>query len=168
MSAAMPIVIADAAVRQYKIQVDGNPVTLPRARAVSIGGKIHVYTPKKVRQAQQKFKSSLLAALQRLGDNATEIPLFREGIPVKLVIQFHMRRPKDHFMARDRKRHIIATKAKAWPSLPDIDNLGKFVLDAGTGILYDDDKQVAALELSKKYGEAEDGKTTIHIEGSTD
>lgn len=45
---------------------------------------------------------------------------------------------------------------------PDIDNLVKFYLDAATGILYDDDKQIVKLDAVKLY--AREGRTEITIE----
>lgn len=41
---------------------------------------------------------------------------------------------------------------------PDVDNLAKLVLDAGNGVLYEDDSQVCDLHIQKVYGSPLDGK----------
>ena len=41
--------------------------------------------------------------------------------------------------------------AAEFPPRPDIDNLGKFVLDAMTTIFYLDDDQVVELTMKKEY-----------------
>ena len=47
---------------------------------------------------------------------------------------------------------------------PDIDNVAKSILDAMSGKLYDDDKQIIELKLSKIYGELEQERIIIKVE----
>ena len=56
-----------------------------------------------------------------------------------------------------------ARKREHWHTVkPDVDNLVKLVLDSLNGIVYQDDKQVARLELIKVYGDT--GITIVKVE----
>jgi len=46
---------------------------------------------------------------------------------------------------------------------PDIDNVAKSILDAMSGCLYEDDKLITKLKLSKKYGDLEQKKIKIIV-----
>ena len=104
----------------------------------------------------------------QVGDHGSEVPVrhhfhgFRQAVqlaaraagatphgePVEVVIDAVFARPKSH--------------RKDGPALPrqDVDNLAKSVLDALTGIAWDDDRQVRRLVIEKSYGEA---RTTVRI-----
>lgn len=45
---------------------------------------------------------------------------------------------------------------------PDLDNVAKLILDALNGLAWEDDNQIARLEISKVYGE--EPHTDVHIE----
>jgi crossover junction endodeoxyribonuclease RusA len=60
------------------------------------------------------------------------------GGPVAVRLKFYMPRPN-------------SVKRRYPAAHPDIDKLGRAVLDALTGIVYTDDKQVVRLDLSKHY-----------------
>jgi len=56
---------------------------------------------------------------------------------------------------------FIFPRPKSWPksrkqlyhrSRPDVDNLQKFILDAGNNILWNDDCQIVNITASKLYG----------------
>jgi crossover junction endodeoxyribonuclease RusA len=63
-----------------------------------------------------------------------------EGVEINVI--FHMARPK-------------TVKRKEPFKRPDIDKLARAVLDALTGVAYDDDEQVVKLTASKEYAETE-------------
>ncbi len=63
--------------------------------------------------------------------------------PVRLVVQFYLPRPK---ALKGSKAHITR---------PDLDKCARSVCDALTGILYRDDGQVTALEVTKAYTAAD-------------
>lgn len=65
---------------------------------------------------------------------------FHEVGPVQVEVGFRMPKPKST------PRRVVAPVTK-----PDIDKLGRAVLDALTGISYKDDSQVVALTLTKAY-----------------
>lgn len=71
--------------------------------------------------------------------------------PVNVTARFTFARPKS---ASKRREHTVK---------PDIDKLGRALLDAMTGILYADDSQVVSLMLSKRYGLPESTEVLIDI-----
>ena len=60
--------------------------------------------------------------------------------PVSVSISFFIRKPASV------KRNYPAVR-------PDVDKLARFVLDAASGVIYEDDAQVINLDLSKQYGD---------------
>lgn len=63
---------------------------------------------------------------------------------VAVTIRAYLKRPKS------------APKSRVHPVVgQDVDNVGKLVLDAANGILWDDDRQVCRLQISKHYGDPE-------------
>jgi Holliday junction resolvase RusA-like endonuclease len=73
-----------------------------------------------------------------------------KGIPVNVDVVFYLYRPKSA-----KKSDICPTRK------PDIDKLGRAVLDALTGILFDDDSQVCDMRLTKAYGTPERTEITV-------
>lgn len=64
------------------------------------------------------------------------------GTPVWVRASFRMERPKSA------PKRIVRPATK-----PDIDKLGRSLLDALTGILWVDDSQVVSLQLSKRFAD---------------
>ena len=120
--------------------VPGDPVPQPRPRVTTRGGFGRAYVPRS--HAVHGFRQAVQLAARAAG--ATP-----HGEPVEVVIDAVFARPKSH--------------RKDGPALPrqDVDNLAKSVLDALTGIAWDDDRQVRRLVIEKSYGEA---RTTVRIQ----
>lgn len=119
--------------------IPGDPVPQPRPRVTTRGGFGRAYVPRS--HAVHGFREAVQLAARAAG--ATP-----HGEPVEVVIDAVFARPKSH--------------RKDAPALPrqDVDNLAKSVLDALTGIAWDDDRQVRRLVIEKSYGEA---RTTVRI-----
>lgn len=94
---------------------------------------------------------SLAAWTQAVGwaARAARVPLAPKGEPVQVVVMFQFVRP-----ASQKKRGAPTVK-------PDIDKLGRALLDALTNVAYVDDAQVVRLQLWKVYGS--DARTTVVI-----
>ena len=75
--------------------------------------------------------------------------------PVSLRINFHMPRPKGHFVASKPERGLKPGAPCRHIGKPDADNLAKAVMDALTqcGWFWIDDAQVAVLTVVKSYAE---------------
>ena len=95
--------------------------------------------------------------MENYGLNPSEHPIFPKGLGVAVEMEFHRRPPNDDFVANDRQRPlkerilkaIIGDKVMMDEKRPDIDNLGKFILDALQGIAYEDDAQVVSVAMKK-------------------
>lgn len=71
---------------------------------------------------------------------------------VAISLDFFFRRPRS------------APKRRAYPNVrPDADKLARAILDAGTGVLYEDDAQVVALTVRKHYGTPERVEIAMEI-----
>lgn len=76
--------------------------------------------------------------------------------PVEVRLDFFMRAPKTKIPVSCPKRRDAA--GLAWPTTrPDIDKLSRGILDALTGIFWEDDSQVVRLIAEKHFAERETG-----------
>jgi Holliday junction resolvase RusA-like endonuclease len=106
-------------------------------------------------------------------DVDTVIPVFKDQV-ISIQIISRMKRPNKHFIANrpgpgrlrqssnDDSVSGSVSVSDLQVTRTDVDNLAKFVLDSLNGVLYEDDKQVASLQVTKVY-DHEDPYT-----GSTD
>lgn len=78
------------------------------------------------------------------------VPHVPKGTPVSVTVVFQFTRPKAHPL----RPHPVVK--------PDLDKLARALLDALTGVAYDDDAQVVRLCLDKVYGD--DVRTTVLVE----
>ena len=132
--------------------VRGNPLPLRRHRTA----RGFVYNPSAPAQAsfrnitRQILDDSVPHQLRNSTNGAT-LPIFPEGQPLVMTILFRMKRPNLHFIGN--KPGVARLREGAPPELAptrtDVDNLAKFVLDSLNGILYEDDRQINSLQITK-------------------
>ena len=127
-------VILLGVIRPVKFVIPGNPQALPRSRK----GKYGWYNP-----ASGRIKS-LRAYLKSMAPDV----YFGKEVPVAVTINFYLRRPDRDFVGGSRGGSLKSKSAYS-PNGPDIDNLAKYILDALTGIIFYDDKQVVKLVAYK-------------------
>ena len=80
-------------------------------------------------------------------------PVFAANVPVGIRVWFLLPRPEDDFTSKNRIKKMITKAARAVvfaPIKPDLDNLLKYTLDACSGYLYKDDRQVVKIEAYKQ------------------
>lgn len=123
-----------------EVTVPMKPVPKERPRA---GGN-HVYTPKKTKLAEHTIGYMVQSHMK-----AHRIAAFKNE-PLRVTAIFN-------FATNDKKKLDAPKKTR-----PDVDNLGKTVLDALNGIAFKDDGQVSEFICFKRFA-AEDG-ITIKIE----
>ena len=70
---------------------------------------------------------------------------------VELDLEFRLPRPKSHY-GTGRNSGLVKGSAPVVPH-QDVDNLLKGAMDAASGVLYYDDKQVVRVTAVKAYGE---------------
>tara|TARA_Y100001963_G_C6653492_1_gene386880 strand:+ start:312 stop:737 length:426 start_codon:yes stop_codon:yes gene_type:complete len=134
------------------LEIIGNPTSQKRHRHTRWG----TYDPSK--KDKENFRNKLKIVYADSNCTEKDFPL---DVPIVVTFKFYMKRPKSHFRS-GKYSHLVKDNA---PSLhfkkPDIDNLSKFVLDAGNGLLWKDDSLVVHLMAYKRYSEIP--RTEINI-----
>ena len=125
--------------------IPGDPVPQPRPRFTRGGGFPRAYVPPK--HPVHAYRQAVAAAARAAG-------LTETGEPLNVVIDAVFGRPKSHM-----------TKAGVKPTAPtlprpDVDNIGKAVLDALQDVI-GDDTNVSRLVVEKSYGP--EARTTVRI-----
>ena len=127
------------------LSIPGDPVPQPRPRVSTAGGFARAYVPKAHPVHAYRQAIALAAAAAGLREQAK---------PVSVVIDAVFARPKSHL-----NKSGVKPTAPALPR-PDVDNLGKAVLDALQDVM-GDDTHVARLVVEKSWGT--EGRTTVRI-----
>lgn len=127
---------------ELRVVVPGEPVAQGRPRAFRLGAGVRMYDPPKSRSWKGMAQVHMREALDAAGVTS---PLFADG-PLELHVLAVFTCPRSHW----RKREPLQRQPKA--SRPDGENIAKAVQDAGTGILWLDDAQVARLVVEKIIG----------------
>lgn len=123
---------------QITFRIDGEPVAQGRPRFTKSG---HAYDPARSRE----YKEMVADCAKYVMKGQEPIP---KGMPVFCVIKAFYKIPK-RFTKEQRR---MAEKAVLLPTKkPDVDNLAKAIMDAMTGIVYEDDAQVVSLLCWKRY-----------------
>jgi hypothetical protein len=118
-----------------RIFIPGEPIAQPRAKVSTRGGFARAYTERG--HAVHAYKQAIrIAYVNAVGE------LLEGPIEIRIVCWFE--RPKSHSKKRRQQREPKTTK-------PDLDNIGKAVLDALNDIAYNDDGQVCRLTVEKWY-----------------
>jgi Holliday junction resolvase RusA-like endonuclease len=125
--------------------VPGDPVPQPRPRVSTAGGFARAYVPKG--HAIHAYRQAVAIAARAAGVNEA-------GGPVSVIIDAVFARPKSHL-----NKSGVKAAAPALPR-PDVDNLGKAVLDALQDVM-GDDTNVSRLLVEKSWGT--EGRTTVRI-----
>jgi Holliday junction resolvase RusA-like endonuclease len=118
-----------------KIFISGEPIAQPRVKVSTRGGFARAYVDAK--HPIHAYKQAIRLAYINSGGEVLEGP-----VEVRIACWFE--RPKGHSKKRRQQREPKTTK-------PDLDNVGKAILDALNEIAYNDDGQVFMLTVEKWY-----------------
>ena len=125
--------------------VPGDPVPQPRPRVSTAGGFARAYVPKD--HPIHAYRQAVTVAARAAG--------VRQATgPVSIIIDAVFARPKSHM-----NKGGVKPAAPVLPR-PDVDNLGKAVLDALQEVM-GDDSNVGRLLVEKTWGT--EGRTTVRI-----
>jgi len=131
--------------------VPGEAIGLGRQKTKALFGKdgkynrILNYKPGGSATYENKVATCASEAMEKAGHSGVT-----RG-PVKVSVTIEVVRPKNHFRS-GKNSHLLKDDAPAIPTgKPDIDNVLKGVMDAMTGIVYADDKQVFSAYPEKFY-----------------
>ena len=154
----------------YRIEIRGEPKSMPRPTFMAWlqNGNLRRRVTNPAKSNIEAFRSSFKQVLQGKYSKK-KFPIY-ERAAVVISIGFYLRFPNNVFQKNKRSNGFKVgrpTRNGRWPitKVPDIDNLAKFVLDALTGIVYTDDKQVCCLCLFK-VGDSSppyDGRTIVRF-----
>ena len=125
--------------------VPGDPVPQPRPRVSTAGGFARAYVPKG--HAIHAYRQAVAVAARVAG-------VTQADGPVSVIVDAVFARPKSHM-----NKSGVKPTAPALPR-PDVDNLGKAVLDALQDVM-GDDTNVSRLLVEKSWGT--EGRTTVRI-----
>jgi crossover junction endodeoxyribonuclease RusA len=81
-------------------------------------------------------------------------------VPVLVELVFRFGRPNNHYLPANgsRPEPILRPDAPTYhTTVPDADKLARAALDALSSVVFDDDRQVADLRVTKRYVEPEEG-----------
>lgn len=127
------------------VVIPGDPVPQGRPRfGRTWQGRRNVRTPEKTLVWRHCAALAYLAAMRDAGH---ERPMFGEGVALTLHVLAVFPCPK----GAQRKRTVAPTRPYV-AQLNDGDNLAKAVMDAGNGVLWNDDGQVAHLVVERWWG----------------
>jgi Holliday junction resolvase RusA-like endonuclease len=131
-----------------KIFIPGEPIAQPRVKVSTKGGFARAYTERD--HPIHAYKQAVRLAYVNAGGEVLEGP-----VSIKIVCLFD--RPKSHSKKRRQYTEPKTTK-------PDLDNVGKAILDALNEIAYNDDGQVFMLTIAKWYvGPCDSAGTMIEV-----
>ena len=120
---------------------DPLPKERPRTKVVTPKGKkpfAQIYTPKTTAEYEKKIADAWKTKNGLIPYEGAVIVRIVLGLPV----------PKS--VSKKRRADMLAGKIRP-TSKPDVDNLGKSVLDALNGLAYKDDGQITSLHVRKIY-----------------
>jgi Holliday junction resolvase RusA-like endonuclease len=118
-----------------KIFIPGEPIAQPRVKVSTKNGFARAYTERD--HPIHAYKQAIRLAYVNAGGEVLEGP-----VSIRIACWFE--RPKSHSKKRRQDREPKTTK-------PDLDNVGKAILDALNEIAYNDDGQVYRLTVEKWY-----------------
>lgn len=131
--------------------VTGEPVAQGRPRFSTRGSFVKAYDPAKSKDYKAYVKLVAAAAMN-------ERSLKPLGGAISVDIKAFVSVPK----SKSKKFREAALIWEIRPTKkPDCDNIAKILLDAMTGIVYEDDKQIVKLSVEKFYDEVPRVEVTI-------
>lgn len=135
---------------------------LPLKRSIFVKKLKRAVNPSK--REQNQMKNQLRRQLEECNAPTPFVGSIEKS--VRIEVTFRCRRPNTHFTGGDRKRPVRRDCQHKRHTCGDIDNLLKFVLDAGNGILFLDDRQISDLSAKVIWHSdpMSDGSTTISVE----
>lgn len=132
----------------YEFEVIGDIVGKQRPRVNMYMG--NVYTPNKTKDYEELIKQSFFVKYPNFN-------IIENRVCIQIVAFFKIPKSTNKSKRKDMLEDKITPLKK-----PDIDNIGKIVLDALNKYVIKDDIQVSKIFIEKKYGEEE--KIYIKIE----
>ena len=144
-------------------QIQGRPESKP---SVAFRGRQR-YNPKRAKMLATRDTVSNLVSSLPGGDG----PVFVRSKYLYVDLVFHFPRPRSH-LRRNSNRLVVlrdgllqSLKSLIPSTKVDLDNLAKFILDAMTGPVYEDDSQIVKLSITKLFDNESncEGRTEVKV-----
>lgn len=132
----------------YEFEVEGNIIGKQRPRVNMYTG--NVYTPNKTKDYEEWIKQSFFLKYPKF-------EILENRVSIEIIA--YLKIPKN--TSKVKTNEMLENKISPLKK-PDIDNIGKIVLDALNKYVIKDDIQVSKINIEKKYSEEE--KLYIKIE----
>ena len=123
--------------------VNGEPVAQGRPRFSTRGSFVKAYDPEKSKNYKAYVKLVAAAAM-----NESSLKPLDGAISVDITAFVSIPKSKSKKFRENALKQLERPTKK-----PDCDNIAKILLDAMTGIVYEDDKQIVKLSVEKYYDE---------------
>ena len=129
--------------------VPGTPVPQGSMQAFVAGGRaVVVQGGSKGRRASLAgWRADVREAAERSMNGAPPL-----GGAVAMMVWFWFQRPASHYGTGRNAETLKSSAPEAHSGAPDLDKLVRAVLDAMSGVVFADDKQVAWVEAQKGWG----------------
>lgn len=90
---------------------------------------------------------------------------FSKPVPdaISVALTFHMPRPKGHYGTGKNYATVKESAPSYHTGRPDLDKLVRSFLDSLTGVVWNDDSQVAEIKATKKYEDTKGPGVTVWI-----
>lgn len=121
--------------------VPGDAVPKMRARVVFSRGGVRAYTPRKTAEWEARIASAAASVMREGGMSRIDGPL-----AVSIVVDVMPPRSWPTW-----KREAAIGGAISPTTRPDLDNIGKAILDAINGVAYGDDAQIVDIRMRSRY-----------------
>ena len=130
---------------KLEFKIPGEPCAQGRPRFSVIRGHAVAFDPAKSKNYKSFVKMLAMAAMDEQEWRYNEFPL-------RLRIQVFQSIPK----SKSKKFREAALNGLEYPTVkPDVDNVAKTIMDALSGVVYKDDKQIIQLDITKNYADQE-------------
>lgn len=128
-----------------EFSVPGEACAQGRPRFTVFKNRAFAYDPEKSKNYKSFVKLLAMQAMEEQGWKYNELPLAIEIMVYKAIPKRKTKKIREAIMA-----------GKEYPTVkPDVDNVAKTIMDALSGVVYKDDKQVVDLSIKKRYTETE-------------
>lgn len=129
----------------------GESIAKGRPRATVQGGFARLYTPARTATFEGKVKAVAVVTMAGVGHAPTPDA-------VHVEIGFERAMP----VSWPKKKRLLMAGEPIIGS-PDIDNQVKAILDAMNGIVFEDDRQVSDLTVSRRWGETSNFRISVSL-----
>lgn len=129
----------------------GEAIAKGRPRTRVVGKFATIYTPDRTRSFEGKVKAIAVTQMLSMGSEPTP-----DGVHVEIA--FEKKMPISW-----PKKKRLALRGEPVITGADLDNQVKAVLDALNGVVFEDDKQVSDLTVSRRWGETDNFRISISL-----